>query len=356
MASRHSSAGGRAQPCPVGPWNVAAGRTKTVPPSRWSLTSTSLTPLAGTPPSRSSCSAAGSCSALPGQSSASSTAPSLRMPVASAEPGECHAARAALVLLQTGLTPQRSHNHELVADGRTHGQGPVRETPRHTRLATLPGFASPAGPLMRVAGRALIALKPMWLCGVIAEVLAGDGANTSASASRAAPGRTPSVTRGRPSRAPPGLGSVARWLPLLATLAAFVPLLLAHEAAAQTTLGAPTIASHTAGNSTLTISWSAPGDDGGSVISAYDVLYILSDASDKARPTGPSTRTSGVPRASNTRSPDCWTVLSTTYSFAPKTPMATARGRRPTRGLPATTERQRRRQRRSRLGPRCGEE
>ena len=44
---------------------------------------------------------------------------------------------------------------------------------------------------------------------------------------------------------------------------------------------APTITSLTATTNTLTVSWSAPSETGGATITAYDVHYILSSATDK---------------------------------------------------------------------------
>ena len=49
---------------------------------------------------------------------------------------------------------------------------------------------------------------------------------------------------------------------------------------AQTMPAAPAITAVTATTSTLTVTWSAPGDTGGSPISAYDVRYIESDTDD----------------------------------------------------------------------------
>ena len=50
----------------------------------------------------------------------------------------------------------------------------------------------------------------------------------------------------------------------------------------RTTPGAPTIDVITPGNYALSITWSAPADDGGSAITSYDLRYIRSDATDKA--------------------------------------------------------------------------
>ena len=52
--------------------------------------------------------------------------------------------------------------------------------------------------------------------------------------------------------------------------------------AAATEPGAPTISTVTAGDGTLTVVWSEPGNNGGGDITAYDVRHILSSASDKA--------------------------------------------------------------------------
>ena len=49
-----------------------------------------------------------------------------------------------------------------------------------------------------------------------------------------------------------------------------------------TTPGAPTIDSVTPGDETLTVSWSAPSDTGGSQVTGYDLRYIRSDAPSKA--------------------------------------------------------------------------
>ena len=74
-----------------------------------------------------------------------------------------------------------------------------------------------------------------------------------------------------------------RWLALLALGAAFALLGGTERAAAQTTVpGAPTIDAVAATTNTLTVTWSAPLDDGGAAISAYDLRYIESAATDKA--------------------------------------------------------------------------
>ena len=54
------------------------------------------------------------------------------------------------------------------------------------------------------------------------------------------------------------------------------------SAAPQTIPAAPTIASLTPGDETLTIAWSAPTDTGGSTVQGYDARYIRSDAPDKS--------------------------------------------------------------------------
>ena len=50
----------------------------------------------------------------------------------------------------------------------------------------------------------------------------------------------------------------------------------------QTIPAAPTIDSVTPGDETLTVSWSAPADTGGSTVEGYDARYIRSDAPDKS--------------------------------------------------------------------------
>ena len=67
-----------------------------------------------------------------------------------------------------------------------------------------------------------------------------------------------------------------------ATLGALLCLLVTTVGAQAQTPGAPTIDSVTAGDSTLTVVWTAPG--GVSGITAYDLRYIRTDASDKTDP------------------------------------------------------------------------
>ena len=50
----------------------------------------------------------------------------------------------------------------------------------------------------------------------------------------------------------------------------------------QAIAGPPTVDSVTPGDKTLTVAWSTPSDDGGAVITGYDLRYIRSDAPDKA--------------------------------------------------------------------------
>ena len=52
----------------------------------------------------------------------------------------------------------------------------------------------------------------------------------------------------------------------------------------RTTAGAPTISSVSSGDKSLTVSWSAPTDNGGTEITGYDLRYIESDAQDKSDP------------------------------------------------------------------------
>ena len=73
-----------------------------------------------------------------------------------------------------------------------------------------------------------------------------------------------------------------RWLSLLAGCAALGLLLAVGGARAQSTLGAPAFSEVKVETNSFEIAWSAPTDDGGSAIVAYDLRYIRSDAMDKA--------------------------------------------------------------------------
>ena len=87
-----------------------------------------------------------------------------------------------------------------------------------------------------------------------------------------------SLTWGRRSRAPwRGLAAL-----LLAACAALCLFVVAERASAQEPLGAPTIGTVTITPVSLTVNWSAPSETGGSAITAYDVRYILTSATDKA--------------------------------------------------------------------------
>ncbi len=87
-----------------------------------------------------------------------------------------------------------------------------------------------------------------------------------------------SLTWGRRSRAPwRGLAAL-----LLAACAALCPFMVEERASGQDALGAPTIGTVTITPVSLTVNWSAPAQTGGSAITAYDVRYILTSATDKA--------------------------------------------------------------------------
>ena len=69
---------------------------------------------------------------------------------------------------------------------------------------------------------------------------------------------------------------------ILATLVALCCTLIAVSSVAQDSPGAPTITSVTGDLTSLTVVWSAPTEDGGSTITAYDLRYIRSDAAANA--------------------------------------------------------------------------
>ena len=65
---------------------------------------------------------------------------------------------------------------------------------------------------------------------------------------------------------------------LLAGLAALCVVVGAGHVEAQSPLGAPTVGAITATTNELTVPWTAPSDDGGAAIIAYDLRYIRTDA------------------------------------------------------------------------------
>ena len=72
-----------------------------------------------------------------------------------------------------------------------------------------------------------------------------------------------------------------RWTLVLVACACGL-FLATGRAEAQQPPGAPTIGSVTAGTNTLTISWSAPAESGGTPITSYDLRVILSSATERA--------------------------------------------------------------------------
>jgi hypothetical protein len=65
-------------------------------------------------------------------------------------------------------------------------------------------------------------------------------------------------------------------------VACLLLLLFLQGARAQTALGAPESVTSAGGATSLSVLWSAPASDGRSAITAYDLRYILSGASDAA--------------------------------------------------------------------------
>ena len=85
-----------------------------------------------------------------------------------------------------------------------------------------------------------------------------------------------SLTWTRRSRAPwRGLAAL-----LLAACAALCLFVVEERASGQEPLGAPTIGTVAIAPVSLTVNWSAPSETGGSAITAYDVRYILTSATD----------------------------------------------------------------------------
>ena len=82
-----------------------------------------------------------------------------------------------------------------------------------------------------------------------------------------------------------------RWTLVLVACACLGLFLATGRAEAQQPPGAPTIGSVTAGTNTLTISWSAPADTGGTPITSYDLRYIPSNATAKEDPDNWTVRT-----------------------------------------------------------------
>ena len=120
---------------------------------------------------------------------------------------------------------------------------------------------------------------------------------------------------------------------IVATLVALCFSLFAATSFAQTSPSAPTITSVTGNLTSLTVVWSAPTEDGGSTITAYDLRYIRSDAAanatdsdwtviDDAWTTGPLTYTlthlrrdtsyDVALRAENTDAESAWSDTTTT--------------------------------------------
>ena len=69
-----------------------------------------------------------------------------------------------------------------------------------------------------------------------------------------------------------------KWLALLVGLAVLGVMVWVGRVEAQSTLGVPTIGTITVTTNTLTVPWTAPSDNGGAAITAYDLQYIRTDA------------------------------------------------------------------------------
>ena len=83
--------------------------------------------------------------------------------------------------------------------------------------------------------------------------------------------RPPYPTGRRKSRS----GEMAGLLAVVAALSAFVGV---GQVGAQSTLGAPAASVSSPTTNTLTVTWTAPSDNGGAVITAYQLRYILTAA------------------------------------------------------------------------------
>ena len=69
-----------------------------------------------------------------------------------------------------------------------------------------------------------------------------------------------------------------RWRALLAVVAALSAFVGVGQVGAQSTLGAPAASVSSPTTNTLTVTWTAPSDNGGAVITAYQLRYILTAA------------------------------------------------------------------------------
>ena len=154
---------------------------------------------------------------------------------------------------------------------------------------------------MTLPGGALLALDPAWDEARINRFFSDNNMSGAVSPTRIRRQRLPRGDRSGTSVAsacerPCGAGGGADLEPQLAAgvrasvrlrllIAACVAgslLLFPASGVAQTVPEAPQAVTVVSGNTSLTVSWTAPGSAGGSAITAYDLRYILSDASDKA--------------------------------------------------------------------------
>ena len=84
-----------------------------------------------------------------------------------------------------------------------------------------------------------------------------------------------------------------KWLALLVGLAALGVMVWVGRVEAQSTLGVPTIGTITVTTNTLTVPWTAPSDNGGAAITAYDLQYIRTDVTEGGAVTFTVTRDQG---------------------------------------------------------------